>query len=172
MKSLPKLISILVLLVQISCHTSTKKKLDPSPKLWYNTPAKNWNEALPLGNGRLGAMVYGNTSNEHIQLNDDSMWPADLDWEHPEGNKKDLEEIRRLLIAGKHVEADQLMVEKFSAKEVIRSHQTLGDLHIGFDHQNITEYRRELDLNKAISTISYKTNGDLVTEKVFDRQSQ
>ncbi len=167
MKVFTKTILLLILSVQLSCNTSHKKNLDPSLTLWYNAPATNWNEALPLGNGRLGVMVYGNTFNEHIQLNDDSMWPADIGWKQPEGNKANLEEVRRLLFAGKHVEADKLMVEKFSNKGVTRSHQTLGDLFIDFDHQNITEYRRELDLNNATSSVSYKTNGHLVTEKMF-----
>lgn len=57
--------------------------------LWYTQPAQNWNEALPLGNGKLGVMVFGNTANERIQLNDDSMWPADSEnWTEPKGNKK------------------------------------------------------------------------------------
>lgn len=167
MKVFTKTILLLILSVQLSCNTSYKKNLDLSLTLWYNAPATNWNEALALGNGRLGVMVYGNTSNEHIQLNDDSMWPSDIGWKQPEGNKANLEEVRSLLFAGKHVEADKLMVEKFSNKGVTRSHQTLGDLFIDFDHQNITEYRRELDLNNATSSVSYKTNGHLVTEKVF-----
>jgi alpha-L-fucosidase 2 len=72
-----------------------------------------------------------------------------------------------LLFAGKINEADQLMVEKFSRLGVIRSHQTLGELFIDLGHKNITDYRRELDLNTAISTVSYRTDGQLVTEKVF-----
>ena len=77
--------------------------------LWYKQSAKDWNEALPLGNGKLGVMVFGNTSNERIQLNDDSMWPADSDdWNEPEGDKNDLEDIRKLLFEGKNEEADHL----------------------------------------------------------------
>ncbi|TVZ57521.1 alpha-L-fucosidase 2 [Flavobacteriaceae bacterium MAR_2010_105] len=136
--------------------------------LWFKQPAKDWNEALPLGNGKLGVMVFGNTSNERIQLNDDSMWPADLeDWNEPEGNENDLEAIRKLLFEGKNDEADKLFVEKFSRKTVVRSHQTLGDLFIDFDHQNITDYKRELDISSAVSKVSYKSNGQLITETVF-----
>jgi len=168
MKKIIGLLALLFVLSQLSCtHNSQTESSTSSLKLWYDKPATDWEEALPLGNGRLGVMVYGHTSNEHIQLNDDSMWPADIGWKQPEGNKADLEEVRRLLFAGKHVAADKLMVEKFSNKGVTRSHQTLGDLFIDFDHQNITEYRRELDLNNATSKVSYKTNGHLVTEKVF-----
>ena len=89
--------------------------------LWYNHPAKSWNEALPLGNGKLGVMVFGNTSTERIQLNDDSMWPADHDdWNEPEGDENDLKEIRELLFDVKNEEADQLFVDKFSRKSVVR----------------------------------------------------
>jgi alpha-L-fucosidase 2 len=136
-------------------------------KLWYDKPASEWEEALPLGNGRLGVMVFGNPSKERIQLNDDSMWPGDLGWDQPEGSKEDILKIRELLFAGKQSEADQLMVEKFSRKGVVRSHQTLGELFIDLKHRNITEYRRELDLSTAVSKVSYKADGHLVSKKVF-----
>ena len=136
--------------------------------LWYTAPAKSWNEALPLGNGKLGVMVFGDPVNERIQLNDDSMWPADSeDWDAPEGNVDDLNTIRSLLFEGKNHVTDSLFVEKFSRKKVVRSHQTLGDLFIDFEHENITDYKRELNINKAISTISYKSDGDLFTEKIL-----
>jgi alpha-L-fucosidase 2 len=60
--------------------------------LWYKHPAQNWEEALPLGNGRLGAMVFGNPVTERIQLNDDSLWPIEDSWNKPEGNKKKFEQ--------------------------------------------------------------------------------
>ncbi|WP_430817789.1 glycoside hydrolase family 95 protein [Carboxylicivirga sp. RSCT41] len=137
--------------------------------LWYSKPAENWNEALPLGNGKLGVMVFGNTSGERIQLNDDSMWPADnKKWNEPEGNKADLEKIRALLFEGNMEAADSLFVNKFSRKGIVRSHQTLGDLFIDFGHQlNITDYRRELNISKAISKVSYKSNNNHITEEIF-----
>ncbi|WP_223548072.1 glycoside hydrolase N-terminal domain-containing protein [Aestuariivivens sp. NBU2969] len=136
--------------------------------LWYTAPAKNWNEALPLGNGKLGVMVFGDPVNERIQLNDDSMWPADSeDWDAPEGDVNDLNIIRSLLFEGKNHVADSLFVEKFSRKKVVRSHQTMGDLFIDFEHENITDYKRVLNINRAISTISYKSDGDLFTEKIL-----
>ncbi|MEN8121642.1 MAG: glycoside hydrolase N-terminal domain-containing protein [Bacteroidota bacterium] len=135
--------------------------------LWYSQPAQNWEEALPLGNGRLGVMVFGKTSNEHIQLNDDSMWPGEAGWDNAEGTKADLDTIRELLFQNKNVKADKFLVAKFSRNKVKRSHQTLGDLFIQFNHENITNYKRKLSLNNAISKVSYKTNGKLVTEKVF-----
>ncbi len=136
--------------------------------LWYTQPAQNWNEALPLGNGKLGVMVFGNTANERIQLNDDSMWPADSeDWTESKGNKKDLDRIRALLFEGKNEEADKFFVENFSNKKVIRSHQTLGDLFMDIDHKSISDYRRELNISNAISTVSYKSDGKLIREEIF-----
>ena len=78
--------------------------MEKSPKsdhlLWYEQAASEWEEALPLGNGRLGVMVFGNPTKEHIQLNDDSLWPKDLEWGNPEGTFEDLKQIRNLLIDG------------------------------------------------------------------------
>jgi alpha-L-fucosidase 2 len=135
--------------------------------LWYRQPAQRWEEALPLGNGRLGIMVFGNPVHEHIQLNDDSMWPGDPGWDKPEGGPKDLDKIRQLLFAGNHAEADKLFVEKFSRKSVVRSHQTLGNLHIELNHENITDYRRALDIGHAVASVSYKTEGKRVTEELY-----
>jgi alpha-L-fucosidase 2 len=161
------LIIVGLIVVTLACNQDKTAK-NNSLKLWYSQPAKTWNDALPLGNGKIGVMVFGNTSNERIQLNDDSMWPgSDKEWGNPEGNKEDLNALRQLLFDGKIVEADAMFVDKFSNKTVRRSHQTLGDLFIDFDHQNITDYKRTLDIDNAISTVSYKSNGNLITEKIF-----
>jgi alpha-L-fucosidase 2 len=135
--------------------------------LWYEQAASVWEEALPVGNGRIGAMVFGNPTKERLQLNDDSLWPKDLGWAHPEGTSEDLNEIRRLLFLGEVQEVDSLLVEKFSNKTLVRSHQTLGDLILHFDHDSITEYKRSLHLNSAIAETHYKTNGYPVSQKVF-----
>ncbi len=156
----------ILILIQFSCKQKINSEED-SLILWYEKPAQKWEEALPLGNGKLGVMVFGKTGTERIQLNDDSMWPAETGWGITDGTKEDLEFARSLLFEGKISEADNLIVEKFSRKGVTRSHQTLGDLFIEFGHKNISEYRRELDLNKAISTVSYKTNGNRFSEKIF-----
>lgn len=159
--------SLIALFLLSACHREIYTDKCQKDVLWYNQAAEKWEEALPLGNGRLGVMVFGKTSNERIQLNDDSMWPADMGWNEPKGNQKDLENIRELLFKGNNSDADNLFVEKFSRKEVIRSHQTLGDLFIDFDHNNISDYHRELDISNATATISYKSDGNLITEKVF-----
>ena len=154
----------------LSCNSYKTEDKSTPLKLWYDEPAATWEEALPLGNGRLGVMVFGGTGKERIQLNDDSMWPGDPGWDGPAGNPADLQQIRQLLFEGKVKQADELMVEKFSRKGVVRSHQTLGDLWIDLDQSEVTDYRRELDLQKAIATVSYRVSGNLFREKIFVSQ--
>lgn len=89
------LIKILVLVFLLpSCILTNQEEDYTNHILWYDQPAKEWEEALPLGNGRLGVMVFGKTSSERIQLNDDSLWPGDHNWNEPGGNKEDLKRIR------------------------------------------------------------------------------
>ncbi len=161
------LVIIVVFFIVVSFNKNTFVEKYKDQVLWYKQPAQIWEEALPLGNGRIGVMVFGKTSNERIQLNDDSMWPGSNGWDEPAGNKEDLQKIRDYLFVGDNKSADELFVEKFSRKGVTRSHQTLGDLHLDFKHENITDYRRELNISNAISTVSYKSNGALITEKVL-----
>lgn len=150
-----------------ACAPTAENQTTTQEILWYDSPAVAWEQALPLGNGRLGIMVFGDPNKGHIQLNDDSLWPADLGWDEPAGTPDDLAQIRRYLMEGNHQAADDLLVEKFSRKDVIRSHQTLGDLFIDLDHNQITDYRRSLDLQTATSTVSYRTNGYLVKKTAF-----
>ncbi|MFC2129182.1 glycoside hydrolase N-terminal domain-containing protein [Bacteroidota bacterium] len=156
-----------LLFILTACSDETKNNESQEALLWYTQPAEKWDDALPIGNGKIGAMVYGDPQTGHIQLNDDSMWPGDKGWGNPEGRPEDLNLFRKLLIEGRNVEADQLFVDKFSNKSVVRSHQTLGDLFLEFGHENITEYKRSLDLDNAIIEVSYRTNGQLVTKKMF-----
>ncbi|WP_194774511.1 glycoside hydrolase family 95 protein [Pararhodonellum marinum] len=136
--------------------------------LWYEQPAVKWEEALPLGNGRLGAMVFGQPDMERIQLNEDSLWPGNYaDWGHAIGGPEDIQAIRALLIAGENKLADDLLVEKFSRKGITRSHQTLGDLWLDLGHQEINQYRRELDLEQALVKVTYLVEGHKFTQQVF-----
>lgn len=101
-------------------------------KLWYKQPAEVWEEALPIGNGRLGGMVFGNTTTERIQLNEDSLWPGGYsDWGLSKGTPEDLEQVREYLRNGENKKADELFVSKFSRKSMHRSQQTLGDFSTG-----------------------------------------
>jgi len=136
--------------------------------LWYEKPAELWEDALPIGNGRLGAMVFGIPGKERIQLNEDSLWPGGPDdWGLAEGTRADLDQIREYLKAGDHPKADSLLILRFSRKGVTRSHQTLGDLWFDFQWDNITEYKRSLDLDEAISVTQFKSEGHEVTQEIF-----
>src|SRR3982750_4080015 len=116
--------------------------------LWYRAPAANWNEALPVGNGRLGAMVFGGVVNERLQLNEDTLWAgAPYDPVNPEA-KDALPEVRRLLVAGQYSEAARLASQKVMARPLAQMpYQTVGDLILTFPQPSVVEnYRRDLDL--------------------------
>ncbi|WOD42683.1 glycoside hydrolase family 95 protein [Hwangdonia lutea] len=156
---------VFILLLIVACQDKEQNYQDT---LWYEQPATQWMEALPVGNGRLGAMVFGNPNHERIQLNEDSMWPGAADWEDFKGNAKDLEEIRGLIKNGNIQEADKLIIEKFSFKSTVRSHQTMGDLFIDFHQKKEVEnYKRALNLDDALATVSYTSDGDAYSQKVF-----
>ncbi len=136
-------------------------------QIWYEEPATDWDHALPVGNGRLGAMVFGQPISERIQLNEDSMWPGGPQWGDSKGTPEDLHEIRKLILAGKVHLADSLIVERFSNKAVTRSHQTLGDLYIDLDSAQVSDYYRSLNLDSAYVRSSYLLNGHRVQQTVF-----
>lgn len=136
--------------------------------LWYNTPAEVWEEGLPVGNGRLGAMVMGIPGQEHLQLNEDSLWPGGYgDWGLAEGNRADLDQIRAYLLAGENKKADSLLVLKFSRKGVTRSHQTMGDLWFNFDWIEYKNYKRSLNLETATVLTQFTSEGFEITQEVI-----
>lgn len=139
-------------------------------EVWYNKPATEWLEALPVGNGRMGAMVFGDPVNERIQLNEDSMWPGGPEWARQyQGTPEDLETIRGLLQEERYAEADSLLIEAYSKKAIRLSHQTLGDLHIQYDfHENVENYKRWLSLDSAMVTTIFETEQGNFTQRVFN----
>ena len=160
--------AVLLPLLSSNCIGPGKYSETDQLVIWYDEPAGNWNEALPLGNGRIGAMVFGDPKTGQIQLNDDSLWPADSEeWGNPPSDSSTLYEARELLLKGENHKVDNLLVEKYSRKKVVRSHQTMGDLWLNFGHKNITEYRRELNLSKSFARTVYKTNGKWYSQKIY-----
>jgi alpha-L-fucosidase 2 len=137
--------------------------------LWYRQAAPQWDHAMPLGNGRLGAMVFGSVNRERIQLNEETLWmggPRQTD--NPEA-RAHLPEVRRLLFEGKPREA-YAIAEKFLMGKPWRleSYQTLGDLRLNFDYESpITDYRRELNLDTAVARVTYRVNGVHYTRDTF-----
>ena len=135
--------------------------------LWYRQPASVWTEALPVGNGRLGAMVFGGIETERLALNEDTLWSGSpKPWNNRDA-KKVLPEIRRLVIdEEKYHEADTLC--KKMQGPYNQSYQPLGNLTLKFDVLNdITDYRRELDLDTAIASVSFRSSEAAFTREVF-----
>jgi alpha-L-fucosidase 2 len=130
-----------------------------SPVLWYARAAARWVEALPIGNGRLGAMVFGDVSRERLQLNDDTLWSGGpAAWDTP-GAREVLPELRRLTLAGRYADADRLA--KRMMGPYTQSYLPLGDLWLTFEHGNIArDYRRELHLRDAVASVRYRV-GDV-----------
>ena len=140
------------------------------PTLWYDRPAREAiTEALPVGNGRLGALVLGGTARERLVLNESSLWsggPYSAD--NPEALAA-LPEVRRLLFAGRYAEADALAQAKMMGRPLSQSaYQALGDLFIEAPgHESATDYRRELDLDTAVARVTYTVAGVHYTREVF-----
>lgn len=133
-----------------------------APRLWYRQPAKEWVEALPVGSGKLGAMVFGGVAAERLQLNEDTLW-AGGPYEpiNPEA-KGALPEIRRLIDAGEYAKATDLAEAKFMALPKRQmSYQTIGDLKLDFPDltQAVEGYVRDLDLDGAITTTRFTAGG-------------
>lgn len=138
-------------------------------KLLYNVPAVEWEEALPIGNGRMGAMVYGGVVNEHVQLNEESIWyGGKMDRDNPD-TLENLPEIRKLLLEGRISEAERLMRLTMSGcPESAHPYQTLGDLYIDFLHRGeVTDYIRELNLENAIAKVEYSCGGVKYRRSIF-----
>lgn len=127
-------------------------------RLWYNRESSDWNEALPLGNGRLGAMIYGTIYTERIQLNEESIWSGGKRDRINETAHRNIEKLRRLLHAGEITQAQELSRLAFNGTPVNqRVYQTAGQLELDFDNHEdeIIDYRRELDIERAVASVSY-----------------
>jgi alpha-L-fucosidase 2 len=137
--------------------------------LWYRRPATEWVQALALGNGRLGAMVFGGVNQERLQLNEDTLWAGGpYDPTSPEALEA-LPEVRRLIFDGKYAEASQLVGKKIMARPLGQMpYETVGDLLLSFpETKQVEEYRRDLNLDTAIAQVRFKSNGVTFTREVW-----
>ena len=137
--------------------------------LWYDKPASEWTEALPVGNGRLGAMIFGGPANELLQLNEDTLYAGSpYDPNNPQALEA-LPEARRLIFEGKYKEAHDLVGAKMMANPIKQMpYEPVGDLKISFpDHDNVTNYRRQLDLDTAIATTTYSIGATTFMREIF-----
>lgn len=145
------------------------KKFNPSTLLWYESPAKKWEEALPVGNGRLGAMVFGKHGEERIQLNEDTYWSGGPYSTVVKGGYKSLPEIQKLVFEGRYLEANNLFGRKLMGYPVEQQkYQCLGNLVLFFQNEDsVSNYKRWLDLETGLTSVSYQANGIHYQRDVF-----
>ncbi len=140
-----------------------------SELLWYTKPAENWDEALPVGNGRLGGMIFGRVNEELIQLNEDSIWSGGFRKRNNSKAYANLEKMRKLIRDGKTTEAENLCADAFyGTNENQRHYQPLGDLHIWQQSDGeVQDYKRSLDISKAVSTTAWQSGGVKYFREIF-----
>ena len=163
----------LVIVAVLSVVTTAAHQQSATPSgdhtIWLRSAASQWDHAFPVGNGRIGAMVFGTVNRERIQLNEETLWmggPRDTD--NAEARAA-LPEVRRLLFAGQPREAYALAERKLMGKPWrLESYQSLADLRLNFDHEGeITDYQRSLDLDSAVARVTYRLDGVRYTREVF-----
>jgi alpha-L-fucosidase 2 len=137
--------------------------------LWYRQPAQRWVEALAVGNGRLGAMIFGGVAEERIQLNEDTLWAGGpYDPANPDSLEA-LPKVRELIFAGQYREAGNLIGQRMMARPLVQMpYQCVGDLLLEFpDADGATDYRRDLNLDTAVVTVAYTIEGVRYTREIF-----
>jgi alpha-L-fucosidase 2 len=165
-----KFIFLITMLIITGTPGSGAEKGGPH-KLWYDKPAKVWNEALPVGNGRLGAMIYGDPVNEKIQLNEETFWSGGPSRNDNPNALKALPGIRQLIFDGKLREAEKLVNENMLTELHGSKYQVVGNLNLNFEgHENYTNYYRELDIENAMFTTTYVVDGVTFRREVLASQ--
>lgn len=137
------------------------KSVDPATLMWYNQPAEQWEDALPVGNGRIGAMVFGKYGEEKIQLNEETYWSGGPYSTVVKGGYKKLPEIQKAIFDGEPIKAHQLFGRHLMGYPVEQQkYQALANLHLFFtDQDTATHYRRSLDLKTGLVSVTYKVDG-------------
>ncbi|MFO7823032.1 MAG: glycoside hydrolase family 95 protein, partial [Cyclobacterium sp.] len=166
---------LLLLFISLTPLASTCQiagnEVDPAPRmeLWYTSPAEDWLEALPIGNGRLGAMVYGGLQEERVQLNEESLWAGMPEDPYPANVRQHYAEFQRLNLEGNYQEALDYAMEYLAVSPTsIRSYEPLGELYISFDHQRSPEnYRRSLNMETGLVTATYSIAGKRYRREAF-----
>jgi alpha-L-fucosidase 2 len=159
--------SILLLFLS-ACSKDNPSETAPDNVLWYQQPAQAWLEALPIGNGKLGAMVHGRPEKEKLQLNEESLWGGSPEDPIPVDAKIHYAKFQQLNLNGEFDKALDYAMENLAISPTsIRSYQTFGELFISFNkYENVENYRRDLNLQTGVSTVQYSING-----KRFIRES-
>ena len=150
----------------VSCAPEKETDL----KLWYDEPARQWVEALPVGNGRLGAMVFGNPAKEQLQLNEETVWAGQPNTNaNPSVEPDAIDKIRQLVFDGKYRAAQDMVDSKiFHRTNHGMSYQTVGDLYLSFPgHEEFSDYYRDLDISEAVASVSYVSGGVKYSREVI-----
>src|SRR5882672_4341345 len=172
--------SIWIIAASVVLRGAEIKSTSPETTIWFDAPAKNFTESSPMGNGRLGAMMFGGVDEERIVLNESSVWSGSRQDADRPGANKVLPEIRRLLLEGKNAEAEALVNANFTCKGPGSSggsgdcqygcYQVLGNLHLAFlstSNLPVENYRRELDINDAVARMQFTRGGVTFTREMF-----
>ncbi len=144
-------------------------RFNPTTVIWYEHPAEKWENAFPVGNGRLGAMVFGRSDEERIQVNEETYWTGGPYNQTKKGGKNHLAEIRKLIFDGDYRRAHYLFGHHLMGYPVEQQkYQSLANLILNFEAQGeVQNYRHQLDLDSALITTSYEQNGVLYKREVF-----
>jgi alpha-L-fucosidase 2 len=155
-------------ILAILCFTACQKEENTAVSLWYDEPGNSWYEALPIGNGRLGAMVFGKVEDEILQLNDNTLYSGE-----PATAWKDMDittsydQVVSMLRSGKYTETTDFLLKNWLGR-MHQNYQPLGDWHlVNHTEGEITDYKRELDIARSVLRISYKQNGVGYTREIF-----
>ncbi|WP_370479131.1 glycoside hydrolase family 95 protein [Tamlana flava] len=170
MKTIPlntfyKLLILVLVGNLVSCDKTATPVKNYSNILWYSEAANNWNEALPIGNGRIGGMLFGGVENDRIQLNEETVWAGEPGNNITKDYFNEVEAIRKLLFDGNYEEAQNLALEVFPKSTPENTnygvpYQTVGNLNLHFEGvNNFENYKRVLDIENAISTVTYTAKG-------------
>lgn len=152
-----------------SCNVNKEESTSISSDLIliYNTPAKTWTEALPIGNGRLGAMIYDHPLNEHIQLNENTLYSGEPTSTYKGTNiQPTYHEVTELINQKNYVEAQDIMAKNWLGR-LHQSYQPFGDLFLEFPEDSVTDFQRSLDIEKSISSVSYRSKNVNYTREVL-----
>ena len=156
-----------LLFASFSLFAKASVQPDNDQRLWYDRPATVWLEALPLGNSRMGAMVYGGTETEEIQLNEETFWSGGPHNNNSTTSLQYLTEVRSLIFDGKERDAENLINKEFIKGPHGMRFLTVGSLNLEFGHKEVKDYVRELDLQTAVNTTSYIYNNVKYTRRVI-----
>lgn len=159
----------IMIILSTTAFNAVTQPTDIHWRLQYQKPASEWVEALPIGNGSLGAMIFGDPVKERIQFNLDTLWTGQpTDYQNKDAHKV-LPELRRLLFEGKQRDAERLAMKEFMSEPLRQNaYQPFGDLNIQFDTTaSVTKYKRWLDLETALAGVSYTAGETAYTRELF-----